>query len=261
MNPPFPSPFQRHGPPGDAPVEAPEPEPKPPPKLAAMVINNRGLVVPGDSAEVYRTVTMWLRSGLCPQSYQSAEQVFFAHQTLVSVGVNPLTYLRFTAYVKNSLVFFGDLPLTLVRLSQKIKGIPEEYFIDDTGERIGLAQKNFRSPVFGAVCEMTLRDKEGTVQRVFTVEDAKTAGKLPAKFGSPWANYCNRMLQMKARGWAIKDAFPEVLNGVPQAEYDYDMLPQQDARGRVVHAVDEACGAGAKRRDLNAIYAGDGEGA
>lgn len=49
------------------------------------------------------------------------------------------------------------------------------------------------------------------VLRSFSWTDAKLAG-LTEKSG-PWKQHANRMLQMRARGFAMRDAFPDVLRG------------------------------------------------
>jgi hypothetical protein len=54
------------------------------------------------------------------------------------------------------------------------------------------------------------------------MDDAKAAG-LMGKQG-PWTNYPKRMRQMRARGFAVRDVFPDVLKGIPVAEelMDYE---------------------------------------
>jgi hypothetical protein len=64
------------------------------------------------------------------------------------------------------------------------------------------------------------------VVRSFSVEDAKKAG-LWGKAG-PWQQYPKRMLQMRARGFAVRDAFPDVLRGLITAEEAAD-IPARDA--------------------------------
>jgi hypothetical protein len=54
----------------------------------------------------------------------------------------------------------------------------------------------------------------------FSVEDAKRAG-LWGKQG-PWQAYPKRMMQMRARGFALRDAFPDVLKGLITAEEAQD---------------------------------------
>jgi len=64
------------------------------------------------------------------------------------------------------------------------------------------------------------------------VEDAKRAG-LWAKQG-PWTAYPKRMMQMRARGFALRDAFPDVLKGMITAEeaqdYQEETKPRQVAK-------------------------------
>ena len=50
--------------------------------------------------------------------------------------------------------------------------------------------------------------------------DAKRAG-LAGKSG-PWTQYPRRMLQMRARGFALRDAFPDLLRGLVTAEEAMD---------------------------------------
>jgi hypothetical protein len=63
------------------------------------------------------------------------------------------------------------------------------------------------------------------------VEDAKRAS-LWGKSG-PWTQYPKRMLQLRARGFALRDAFPDILRGLVTAEeaQDYQTArPQQTVR-------------------------------
>ena len=57
-------------------------------------------------------------------------------------------------------------------------------------------------------------------RRTFSVADAKRA-KLWFKAG-PWTTYPDRMPQMRARGFAIRDTFPDALRGVITAEEAQD---------------------------------------
>jgi len=60
---------------------------------------------------------------------------------------------------------------------------------------------------------------KATVAR-FSVADAKKAN-LWGKTG-PWTQYPKRMLQLRARGFALRDAFPDVLKGLVTAEEAQD---------------------------------------
>ena len=62
-----------------------------------------------------------------------------------------------------------------------------------------------------ATCKITRPD--GTViERQFSVEDARRAG-LWGKAG-PWTQYPDRMLQMRARGFASRDGAADALSGL-----------------------------------------------
>jgi hypothetical protein len=60
----------------------------------------------------------------------------------------------------------------------------------------------------------------------FSVVDAKRAG-LFTKAG-PWQTYPRRMLQMRARSFALRDAFPNVLKGLISVEEALDLPAPPD---------------------------------
>jgi hypothetical protein len=76
-----------------------------------------------------------------------------------------------------------------------------------------------------ATCTAKRRGYEKPTVVRFSVADAKKAG-LWGKTG-PWSQYSKRMLQLRARGFALRDAFPDVLKGLVTAEeaQDYPTTP------------------------------------
>jgi hypothetical protein len=101
---------------------------------------------------------------------------------------------------------YGDAAMALVQASSVCEDV-EEYF---EGE-------GTTNPV--AVC-VAKRKGRKPVTAKFSVEDAKRAG-LWGK-GGPWSAYPKRMMQMRARGFALRDAFPDVLKGLITAEEAQD---------------------------------------
>lgn len=101
---------------------------------------------------------------------------------------------------------YGDLLLALARRS------PEFRDIEETME--GRADGRV------AQCVVKRRGQTPCVRR-FSVEDAKHAG-LWNKTG-PWQQYPQRMLQMRARSWALRDSFADALCGLIGAEEAMDM--------------------------------------
>jgi hypothetical protein len=67
-----------------------------------------------------------------------------------------------------------------------------------------------------ATCKVKRRGDPGEQVRTFSMEDAQAAG-LKGKQG-PWTQYPKRMRQMRARAFALRDVFPDVLRGLPVAE-------------------------------------------
>lgn len=68
-----------------------------------------------------------------------------------------------------------------------------------------------------ATCTVTRKDTGLTVSASFSKEEAILA-KLWGKEGSAWSTYPARMLAIRARGWALRDAFSDVINGMEAYE-------------------------------------------
>lgn len=114
-----------------------------------------------------------------------------------SLGVPPMQAIQNICVINGMPSVWGDLALALVKTHRDC--------IDVIEERI---ENGWR-------CTVKRRGKSDVV-REFTMADAKKA-HLDTKKG-PWQEYPNRMLQMRARGFAIRDQFPDALRGLHIAE-------------------------------------------
>jgi hypothetical protein len=76
-----------------------------------------------------------------------------------------------------------------------------------------------------AVCVAKRKGRKPVVAK-FSVEDAKRAG-LWGKTG-PWQAYPKRMMQMRARGFALRDQFADVLKGLMTIEEATDHTPSSE---------------------------------
>ena len=63
--------------------------------------------------------------------------------------------------------------------------------------------------------------------------DAREGGLYPAKPAAAWCKYPKRMLQMRARAFCLRDAFPDVLRGLYVAE---EVITHQNDQGQVIDA-------------------------
>lgn len=137
-----------------------------------------------------------------------------AIQAGAEIGLSPMQALQSIAVVNGRPSIFGDAALAVVKASPVCEYVSES--VEGDGESMV------------ATCTAKRRGyPEPTVVR-FTVADAKKAG-LWGKSG-PWSQYPRRMLQMRARGFALRDAFPDALRGMVTAEEASDYQPTEPAR-------------------------------
>ena len=162
---------------------------------------------PTSITEAIKFSEMLAKSQMVPRQYQNKpEDVLVAIQWGCEVGLAPLQSLQNIAVINGKPSIYGDAAMALVLASPVCEGIEES--IENEGTP---------NPV--AVC-IARRRGRAPVESRFSVEDAKRAG-LWGKQG-PWTAYPKRMLAMRARGFAIRDCFADVLKGLITAEEAQD---------------------------------------
>jgi hypothetical protein len=102
----------------------------------------------------------------------------------------------------------------------------DEYYEVDGERRDGLVAADFAKDETGAVCTFWRQGKQLPVTRRFSIGHAKKAG-LWGKAG-PWQNYPDRMMLQRARGFAGRDTFPDLLRGIKTAEEALDIAPDEN---------------------------------
>ena len=117
---------------------------------------------------------------------------------------------------------FGDLPLSLAYSKGMVESI-REYWTDKDGKETCVANGNITAEVFAAVCIAKRRDDPIPIETFFTMDEARKADLLK---NPVWSKYPKRMLRYRARSQALKDKFPDALNGLAIAEYDYNIAPE-----------------------------------
>jgi hypothetical protein len=141
-----------------------------------------------------------------------------AIQAGAEIGLSPMQALQSIAVVNGRPSVFGDAALAVCKASPVCEFVWEQV----TGEGDGMV----------AMCQAKRKGYEKATTVHFCVADAKKAG-LWGKAG-PWSQYPKRMLQMRARGFALRDAFPDVLRGLVTAEEAQDYPTPEPAREPVV---------------------------
>lgn len=167
---------------------------------------NRGFA-PATLTEAIQFSDMLASSSMVPKAYQGKPQdILVCVQWGYEMGLAPMQALQNIAVINGKPSVYGDAAMALVQASSVCEDV-EEYF------------ENEGTPNPVAVC-VAKRKGRKPVTAKFSVEDAKRAG-LWGK-GGPWSAYPKRMMQMRARGFALRDAFPDVLKGLITAEEAQD---------------------------------------
>ncbi|KAA8419974.1 recombinase RecT [Acetobacter pomorum] len=171
------------------------------------LITHTPVLQPNTFGELMAFAKMAAASDLMPKDYKGKpENIMIAVQMGSELGLAPMQAIQNIAVINGRPSIWGDAMLALVRGSGKCASV-REYF-EGEGD-------NTR-----AVCVVKRVDGD-EVTGDFSIADAKRAN-LFGKQG-PWQQYPRRMLQMRARGFALRDAFPDVLRGLISGEEAQDI--------------------------------------
>lgn len=179
--------------------------PAPAPREALVSGGRPAALNPRNLPEAMQLAEMIALSGMTPKAYgDSPAKVLVGIMAGAEVGLAPFQALQSIAVINGNPAIWGDGALALVLGSGLLADMRE----DDDGQT--------------ATCTMVRKGRETAIVRTFSMEDAKKAG-LAGKVG-PWTQYPKRMRQMRARLFAIRDGFADVLKGLSIAEevQDYD---------------------------------------
>ena len=167
--------------------------------------------------DAYRFAQYIAKTDFAPKGMRDKPfDILIALQAGAELGLSPMKSLQSIAVVNGRPSLFGDAPLALCRSP---RGGLMHYA--DKIEGVGDQRK----------CTVTVKRKtqygEETCERSFSVADAKLA-KLWGKAG-PWTDYPERQLMWRARGFALRDLFGDVLGGLPTYEEARDIPPERPA--------------------------------
>jgi hypothetical protein len=157
--------------------------------------------------DAFRFAAMVAKSDFAPKDFRGKpESCMLAIQHGSEIGLSPMQSLQNIACINGRPAIWGDAALAVAMASPVCEYVREH--IEGDGESMV------------ATCEAKRRGYERPTVARFSVVDAKKAG-LWGKSG-PWQQYPRRMLQLRARGFALRDAFPDVLKGLVTAEEAQD---------------------------------------
>lgn len=161
-------------------------------------------IVPRNIDEAWRLAQSFVLAGMAPESYKTNDpketqaKIMLGILKGLEVGIPPVSAISTIMIVNNRPSIWGDGAIGLVQASGKMEWIKETFTGKEYGED------------WAAVCEVK-RVGNDPVTRTFNWQQALKAG-LTNK--GPWKQYPGRMLQMRARAFALRDVFADALNGL-----------------------------------------------
>jgi hypothetical protein len=149
-------------------------------------------------------------SEIVPKCYRNKpSDLFLCWAKGYQLGISPEQSMDCISVINGKAVMWGDEMLALCMSHPDFVDITEEPTVNSTGT------------VVSYTCTLKRRGRSDTVS-VFSLDMAKKAGLL-AK-GGVWNQYPERMLKLRARGFCLRDAFPDALKGIKSREEVEDYI-------------------------------------
>lgn len=207
-------------------------------------------LMPQNLTQAMELSKMLSKSNIVPKDYQGKpENILVAIQWGAEIGMLPLNAMQSIAVINGRPSLWGDNLLGLVQSHPKYRGHRE--WIEN-----GVAY-----------CEVL---REGSPPHVssFSKAQAEAAGLWGR---NTWKSYPERMLQMRARGFALRDQFADALSGLitreeaedyPTEKSDVDIeavehgitITQEPEKGRMEELL-ELISIASTMDELKALYA------
>lgn len=143
-------------------------------------------------------------SNLVPDAYRGRpNDIFVAINMGSELGMEPFQAIQSIAVIEGKPCLYGDGLIGVVRASSKCLWIKES--LSDDGKT--------------ATCETQRKGDPQTISATYSMTDAMQAG-IDTKFN--WKKHPKRMLQMRARAYCLRDAYPDLLKGLGVVEEQRD---------------------------------------
>ncbi|MEP4806005.1 MAG: hypothetical protein ABJZ69_16470 [Hyphomicrobiales bacterium] len=187
----------------------------PQPKPALVTGGAIAGIVPSNIEEAFRLSDALHKSAMAPKDLDTTQKVMIAMISGMEVGLPPMAAVQSVAVINNRPCIWGDALIGIVRKSPLCTYVKE--WVD--GENDDMV----------AYCETLRKGESEPVLKTFSAKDAMRAGlwqteKIVTRRGkggssyekpndSPWYKYPQRMLQMRARAWCLRDVYADVTKG------------------------------------------------
>lgn len=161
--------------------------------------------------EAIRFANIIAKTDFAPKDMKNKPfDILLAMQMGAEVGLKPMQAVQNIAVINGRPSLWGDAALAIVKNHKDFEYCNEYLEENDTVAICAIKRKN-----------------EPLKEIKFSIKDAEKAGLLNNNTSgySPWKKYTKRMLQMRARGFALRDSFPDALKGLITQEeaQDYEI--------------------------------------
>lgn len=143
----------------------------------------------------------------------SVEELAVNIQLGLEIGLTVMQAIQGIMIINGAASVWGDYMIGLVLASGKLKTVKE------------WTKNSFPGKDYTAHCRVYRHGITDMVERTYSIEDAERASLKT----DIWKRYPKRMLQMRARSWALRDMFGDVLKGLVAVEeaVDYNKKDEQ----------------------------------
>lgn len=163
-------------------------------------------LTPTNLGEALKFSEMIANSDIVPKDFKGkAGNVLVAIQMGQEIGLQPMQALQNIAVINGRPCVWGDSLPALAKRHRHYEYMAETW--DETAKV--------------ATCKIKRKNEPEHVV-TFSWEDAVRAGLSNR---DTYKNYPQRMLQMRARSWAVRDVFPDAFRGLYVAEEAHDIPP------------------------------------
>tara|TARA_R100000231_G_scaffold92580_1_gene69606 strand:+ start:943 stop:1833 length:891 start_codon:yes stop_codon:yes gene_type:complete len=184
-------------------------------------MNNLPTLNPTNLTEAVEFAKFIATSGHIPKQFQGKpNDILVAIQWGYEIGLAPMQALQNIAVINGRPSLWGDSLIAVCKHHSDWRGI-EETYIEEEDKAVCIVKRN-------------VHGKIETTRSEFSYKDAQKA-KLANKQG-PWQDYPKRMMQLRARGFALRDAFPDAIKGLITVEEAQDYPTEKEGDIKTIHS-------------------------
>jgi len=175
-------------------------------------------LVPNSLEDAAKFAQLIARSDMVPKDYrQKPENCLVAIMMGADLGLTPMQAVQNISNINGRPAVWGDALLAVVIGHPSYENHEEYFEVDGKPYEGDPTKEQLEKPTTRAVAKFWRKGRRQPFIATFSWSQAVLAG-LTTKRDTPWQTYPQRMVKMRARAFAARDAFPDALRGINFAE-------------------------------------------